>query len=139
MRIERLRCSLTSNRVVDVGARHSGEQKRMGGARKSWEVTCEDGFGRSRVLLVEADRASGRVVVIAPPGEAGVLVHLGAYELTEAIRSAWVFANSQAQTEGDAPAHQGVTSAGSTAADAGPPGRHGEPRFGWPADSLLIS
>ncbi|WP_298176442.1 hypothetical protein [Saccharomonospora sp.] len=55
-------------------------------ARDEWAVPCRDLAGRRRELTVFVN--AGRVVLIAPPGEAAVLTSLDVGRLRAALRDA---------------------------------------------------
>ncbi|GHF88480.1 hypothetical protein FHX82_001222 [Amycolatopsis bartoniae] len=63
-------------------------------AQDEWSVTCRDLAGRKRALTVFTN--SGRVVVVAPPGEAAVLEPLDVGRLRAALRDAVVSAGREA-------------------------------------------
>lgn len=58
-----------------------------------WSVSCRDLAGRKRDLTVFV--SSGRVVVVAPPGEAAVLEPLDVGRLRAALRDAVVVMGNQ--------------------------------------------
>lgn len=58
-----------------------------------WSVTCRDLAGRKRDMTVFV--SSGRVVVVAPPGEAAVLEPLDVGRLRAALRDAVVVMGNQ--------------------------------------------
>ncbi|TCP46842.1 hypothetical protein EV191_113121 [Tamaricihabitans halophyticus] len=60
-----------------------------------WLVNCQDMAGRKRGLTVSA--ANGRVVLIAPPGEAAVLNPLDVGRLRAALRDAVMSATYHAE------------------------------------------
>ncbi|GAB2974949.1 hypothetical protein LWP59_31400 [Amycolatopsis acidiphila] len=62
-------------------------------AQDEWSVSCRDLAGRKRDLTVFV--SSGRVVVVAPPGEAAVLEPLDVGRLRAALRDAVVMMGSQ--------------------------------------------
>ncbi|MQA10136.1 MAG: hypothetical protein GEU98_16600 [Pseudonocardiaceae bacterium] len=51
-----------------------------------WSISCHDLAGRKRDLTVAVSR--GRIVVVAPPGEAAVLAPLDVGRLRAALRDA---------------------------------------------------
>ncbi len=55
-------------------------------SRDEWTVACRDLAGRRRELTVFVN--AGRVVLIAPPGEAAVLTSLDVGRLRAALREA---------------------------------------------------
>lgn len=57
-------------------------------AQDEWSVSCRDLAGRKRDLTVFV--GSGRVVLVAPPGEAAVLEPLDVGRLRAALRDAVV-------------------------------------------------
>jgi hypothetical protein len=57
-------------------------------AQDEWSVSCRDLAGRKRDVTVFV--TSGRVVVVAPPGEAAVLEPLDVGRLRAALRDAVV-------------------------------------------------
>jgi hypothetical protein len=59
--------------------------------RKDWLISCRDVTGRRRDIIVFTD--SGRVVLIAPPGETAVLAPLEVGRLRAALRDAIVDAS----------------------------------------------
>lgn len=56
-----------------------------------WSVSCQDLAGRKRDLTVSVSH--GRVVVVAPPGEAAVLAPLDVGRLRAALRDAVLMAS----------------------------------------------
>lgn len=60
-----------------------------------WSVSCQDLAGRKRDLTVSISQ--GRVVVVAPPGEAAVLAPLEVGRLRGALRDAVVAAEREPQ------------------------------------------
>ncbi|NKQ54160.1 hypothetical protein HFP15_14825 [Amycolatopsis sp. K13G38] len=57
-------------------------------SREEWSVNCRDLAGRRRELTVFT--SSGRIVLVAPPGEAAVLEPLDVGRLRAALRDAVV-------------------------------------------------
>lgn len=62
-------------------------------APEEWSVTCRDLAGRKRDLTVFVN--SGRIVVVAPPGEAAVLEPLDVGRLRAVLREAVVAVGGQ--------------------------------------------
>lgn len=60
---------------------------------QEWAVSCRDLAGRKRDLTIFVN--SGRIVVVAPPGEAAVLEPLEAGRLRAALRDAVVAVGHQ--------------------------------------------
>jgi hypothetical protein len=64
-------------------------------ARDEWSISCRDLAGRRRDLTVFV--SSGRVVLVAPPGEAAVLEPLDVGRLRAALRDAVVVVGERSQ------------------------------------------
>lgn len=62
-------------------------------AQDEWSVSCRDLAGRKSDLTVFVN--SGRVIVVAPPGDAAVLAPLDVGRLRAALREAVVAAGRQ--------------------------------------------
>ncbi|WP_197320193.1 hypothetical protein [Saccharomonospora sp. NB11] len=60
-------------------------------SRDEWAVPCRDLAGRRRELMVFVN--AGRVVLVAPPGEAAVLNSLDVGRLRAALRDAVMLAD----------------------------------------------
>ncbi|NIH79056.1 hypothetical protein [Amycolatopsis viridis] len=64
-------------------------------APDEWSISCRDLAGRRRDLTVLV--SSGRVVLVAPPGEAAVLEPLDVGRLRAALRDAVVVVGEQSR------------------------------------------
>jgi len=64
-------------------------------ARDEWSISCRDLAGRRRDVTVFV--SSGRVVLVAPPGEAAVLEPLDVGRLRAALRDAVVVVGERSQ------------------------------------------
>lgn len=71
------------------------------GVRDEWAVPCRDLAGRRRDLTVFV--SAGRVVLIAPPGEAAVLTSLDVGRLRSVLRDAVIQVDELAGEHGALP------------------------------------